>query len=281
MTVRVTQLLMRTVGLLTVLVTVSALPASGQDFSGRYTTLSNVGAPAQTLVVVQNENGEAQGTWTNSTFFGFVLFDEEDGEPYLEGTVEGPDFFGEFELSLLEDDGLYVMLVTPQDESGTPRLDQVASIRLHRTGDVPDGFGPTMDAAGMTSSNRAHADAGSRRATELPTDAASHSGLVGVWSTQVNMVSEVGSIATELVMEFRADGVLIDHGSRSMASFPDAGLDTGSTQRGEAAYWRTRDDILEVSYDGSQWAQLARFGVDATRLLLVYYDGDRKLWYRR
>jgi hypothetical protein len=90
-----------------------------------------------------------------------------------------------------------------------------------------------------------------------------------------------GGMATQLFLELRADGLLIDHGARSMGGFPDASLDTGLGGGGETAAWRTQGNVLHVSYAGSPWVPLAQFEVSGNRLLLVYYDGDQKLWYRQ
>jgi hypothetical protein len=105
--------------------------------------------------------------------------------------------------------------------------------------------------------------------------------LVGVWAAQVIMNTPGGDMATQLLMEIRGDGTLVDLGSRSIGGTADVNIDTGMSGGGETMAWRTNGDILEVSSAGSQWVQLARFEVSGNQLFLVYYDGDRKLWHRQ
>jgi len=102
-----------------------------------------------------------------------------------------------------------------------------------------------------------------------------------VWATQGVVNTPNGSMTTQLFMELRADGMLIDLGARSMGGIPDVSIDTGLAGGGETAAWRTQGAVLLVRYAGSPWMPLAQFEVSGNRLLLAYYDGDRKLWYRQ
>jgi hypothetical protein len=194
---------------------------------------------------------------------GVVLVDEED-EASVEGTVACDAGGGEFDFSADDEDGGFVLLVTPYDESGTPRLD-LATLYYAVKGEA----GPPADtnaAGGSTTRDRS---------------VLQDSRLVGVWSTQVMMNTPGGSMATQLLMEVRADGVLVDLGSRSIGGTPDVNVDTGLEDGGETARWRANGDVLEVSYAGSRWIQLARYELSGDRLLLDYYDGDRRLWHRQ
>jgi len=101
-----------------------------------------------------------------------------------------------------------------------------------------------------------------------------------VWSTQVLMNSPAGSVATQLSMEFRADGTLVDLGSRSLGGAGGVDIDTGLGLGGETANWRTAGNVLQVSQGGSPWVALATFQRNGDRLFLRYYDGDQRIWTR-
>jgi hypothetical protein len=219
------------------------------------------------LILIQDADGNVSGSLSSSSgtckLEGVVVLDEEDEES-VEGTMTCNAGGGEFDFSADDEEGGFVLLVTPYDESGTPRMD-LATLYYARPGEADPS---------------AETDSGGGAATQDP-GFQKDLRLVGVWSTQVMMNTPGGNMATQLLMEIRGDGVLVDLGSRSIGGTPDVNIDTGPGGGGETALWRTNGDLLEVSYAGSQWVQLARYELSGDRLLLDYYDGDRRLWHRQ
>jgi hypothetical protein len=95
------------------------------------------------------------------------------------------------------------------------------------------------------------------------------------------MNSEVGSVATQLRMQFRDDGVMRDLDSRSVGDVVGGIMDTGTSGGNDEAGWRTEGDVIWISYAGSRWVPFARFQVNGAQLLLTYlHDGSRQLWHR-
>lgn len=236
-----------------------------QDFSGIFTVASPNGP--MTLTLHQAGDGSVTGTLVMQGVpfqaEGAFIIDDED-EASIEGSLTGPQGRGDFTFYADEAGSSYSLLLTPYDASGTPRLDLAAEFPAHRSGPVDSG-----------------ADVATTRQAPSPGPALRDARLAGVWATQVIVHTPNGSMTTQLFMELRADGTLIDLGSRSMGGFPNATLDTGLGGGGETAVWRTQGNVLLVSYAGSPWVSLAQFEVSGNRLLLAYYDGDRKLWYRQ
>jgi hypothetical protein len=241
-------------------VAAAMLPAriDAVDFSGTYAVATPNGT--MTLTLNQDAKGTVGGTAVlpggsvSCTVEGRVFVDE-DGESSVEGSLRCPGGGSEFELAPDEEEGGFILLVIPVDGNGTPRSDLAAVY------------------------NARPADAGGGRGNP-PRDDPRDQRLVGVWATQVVMNTPGGSMATQLRMAIRADGTLVDLGSRSAGGIPGVSFDTGLEGGGDVAEWRTRGDVLEVSYAGSAWVALATFVVEGDRLLLTYYDGDRRLWYR-
>ena len=238
---------------------------AGVDFSGDYEIPTPQGPMALTLD--QAADGTVTGTLALSggtcQLRGAVVVDEED-EASVEGTMTCDAGGGEFDFSADDENDGFVLLVTPIDASGTPRSD-LATLYFARPGTI-------------------NPQPGSKPVNQTPQQPAVGSRdprLFGFWSTQVVMNTPGGNMATQLLIEIRADGTLVDLGSRAVGGTADANIDTGFSGGGETVLWRTSGDILEVSYTGSQWAQLARFELSGDRLLLAYYDGDQKLWHRQ
>ena len=244
--------------------------AQAQDFSGTYAVTSPEGTMQLTLR--QDAHGVVTGVLVaQGVAFqaeGSLVYDEEDEEHAVEGTLAGPQGGGEFAFYTDDDeeDGYYLFIV-PYDANGMLRLDLSAEYAARR-GEAAGPQGGTLAPPPV--------------AQKPPTDAPRDPRLVGVWTRQVSMLSPQGSVVTELLREIRADGLLIDHGSRAVGSFPGAGLDTGAGTGGEALRWRTQDGhALLVSYTGTQWAPVARYEVSGESLLLMYLDGSQHLWSRR
>lgn len=207
---------------------------------------------------------------------------DEDGDAAVEGSLAGAAGQSDFTL-YPEDDGAYGLLLIPYDGAGTPRSELAAVYRAVRAAGVPG----EMNQAGIAPGPVAAAGAAIPGATPGDAPGAAAAGvsrdprLVGVWAAQVIMNSPAGSIATEVRMQIRGDGVLADLGSRALGSVGGGAFDTGQEGGGEQAVWRTGDGILWIAYGGSAWVPFARFELSGDRLLLTYLqDGSRQLWNR-
>ena len=224
------------------------------DYTGRYVIHSNEGV--MTLAIAHTSDGATGTLEMAGTVCSLIgeTFTDEDGEVSIEGEMTCGAGGGEFEFSYDAEDETYYLFVTPYDQSGTPRLDFATLYAAVPAGDAEFDDSPP---------------------------AAATNAIVGLWTTQVVMNTPQGGIATQLAMDIRADGTLVDLGSRSVGGIPGVHGDTGMQGGGEVAAWRTAGNILQVSYAGSQWLPLARFELSGDKMLLVYYDGDQKLWHRQ
>ena len=178
---------------------------------------------------------------------------DEDGESSIEGTVDGENLRAEFAFYENDRNDGFHLLVIPLDSHGTPDISRAVEY-------------PARALSGSAQGE---------------TDALRDARLVGLWTAQVRTSSAAGRLSAELYMEIRSDGYIVDRGSRSVASFDGAGLDSGMAAGGESALWRTDGSTIFVSQDAANWAPLARYEISDRRLLLTYYDGSRQLWYRQ
>lgn len=251
-----------------------------QTMNGTYSVATPAGALTMSLTV--SSSGAVVG-W---------LLDPSGGVSEIEG-VEGLDDEGDLtveatlrgsmaaELTMIsEDDGTFALVITPFDAGGVP---QALGTLVHvgtRTSELPASL-PEVGIAGTAGAPRpgGSPDAGSR--TDAPPDPPGEVRLVGMWSTQVVMNSDVGSVAVQTFMELTPEGILRDLGSRGMGGFGDGSIDTGLGNGGEEALWRTQGDLLLISLSGSPWVPLARFAFSDGRLVLLYLqDGSRQIWSR-
>lgn len=210
---------------------------------------------------------------------------DDDGDVSLEGILTGPGGRSDFTL-YPDDDGAFGLTLTPYDASGTPRADQASVYAVTRITNATD------DLAGMDGSANDPTQGGSAPAGEANAStpgALSHDRaggkrdprLVGTWSTQVIMSSDIGSMTTQLRMQFCADGIMRELDSRSLGDIAGGTIDTGSGAGDEQANWRTEDNVIWISYAGSQWIPFARFELSGPQLLLTYlHDHSRQLWSR-
>lgn len=267
---------------LTLWAALTALGAAGcraqhPSFDGTYAV--TVGGGAVTIAIRTLPSGEVRGWMRGSDPATFRLegrvTTDEDGDATVEGTLTGNGMRSDFTL-FPEEDGDYGLLIIPYDAAGTPRSEQAAVYAAARTSSEP----PDLDAAG--------AGLAAAAATQPPaaTPAAPASGtrdprLVGIWSAQILMNSPAGGGVVEMRMQFGADGVLRDLGSRGFADIADGIIEAGPQGGGDQAAWRTEGDVIWVSYAGSRWVPFARFQFSGNRMLLRYlHDGSQQLWSR-
>lgn len=197
---------------------------------------------------------------------------DEDGEASVEGVMSGGGAQGLFSF-FPDEDGDFGLLVTPLAAGNRPATEQATYYAVSRA-----------PASSLQSGDRGPQGPPGNAVGAMPGAATTPAGhpLVGTWLTQVNMVSPEGGVSTQLGMEFRGDGTLLELGSRAMGGFPGGHIDVQGPGGGEQAAWRTEGDVLWVSYQGSQWLPLARFRIDGSRLALTYVqDGSIQLWYRQ
>jgi hypothetical protein len=168
---------------------------------------------------------------------------------------------GSFEFFADEDDE-YGLLLIPNDPSGRPLAEQATVLYATRI---------------STQAELYREEAGTDET--LNSDVAADNPIVGVWTTQVVMNSAAGSIATEIGMQFGADGTMLDLGSRSLGM----GVETPWEGGGTRMYYRLQDDILQLSQDRTQWAPFVRFGFNQSGNLVLKYlqDGSIQIWSRR
>lgn len=233
------------------LITLALTVATADRFAPAGVWTVDTGQGPATLVLELGEgdtvSGKFLGTGGECAVSGMYTIDEDD-EASVEGAWQCAQGGAEFEFYFDEDTG-YEILVIPVDADGTPH-GEAAEFWIARRG-PPHDSGSAAPA------------------------------LVGVWSTQVIMNSPEGSIATQLLMELRADGTLVDLGSRSVAGGEDWSGNTGLLGAGESAKWRTDGDVLEISDQGSPWVPLARYALEGNRLGLAWYDGTYSVWHRQ
>ena len=234
--------------------------AGAADVAGHYTIVATPGAWLLELVSCgDNYTGSlvADGVVVGSV--AAVGSKDEDGDYSVDGVITG-QINAEFALYTANEDGDFRLLMIPLAD-GVADYGRATEYRAQAV-DTVAAKAPTPES---TASSGA-----------LP-----NPGLVGLWVAQVSTIDGAGSIATELYMEIRSDGYLVDRGSRAMASFDGAGLDHGVLSNGETVLWRSDGTTIYVSDDAVRWAPLASYELSGRRLLLRYYDGSRQLWYRR
>lgn len=103
--------------------------------------------------------------------------------------------------------------------------------------------------------------------------------LIGVWRTEVIVSDPVQSFSQDLFLEFRADGVMLQRMGGGVFGGPDGSV-TGAGGEVEQAAWRSVGDQIHLRIQNHPWAQLGTFYVEGPSLLLMYFDGDRKVWTR-
>jgi len=250
--------------LLTVFVLVLAAKSTwaGPEFGGSYLVSTAYGD--MTLALDQASSGAVTGTLAMSDgdtcrVSGKTTVDE-DSEWSVEGWIACADARSNFEFSRDEGDE-FVLVLIPYDGRGTPRPELAAVLYARRR----DADESSTERTGLVASSTSSRDPA----------------LLGIWATQVVMSTPGGSMTTQMLMEFRNDGTLVDLGSRSVGGIPGVDADTGLEGAGDIAGWRTSGNLLQVRYAGSDWMTLASYAVSGNQLLFVYYDGDRKIWYRQ
>ncbi len=250
--------------------------AGGQTMNGTYTIALPEGSATLSLSVLPSGHVSGWMRSVDGTLFqasGWEVIDDE-GDTTVEGTLTGAMSadFSFFE----EADPEFGLLLTPHDAAGVPQLAAAAFFSAMRASSeaasAPEGNPTPASGAPIVSP------------ATPPPDAAPGSidpTVVGVWSTQVVMNSEFGSIATQMLMQFGADGVMTDLGSRAIGSVGNGSLDTGLSGGGEQVLWHTQDDLILVSYPGTPAAPLARYSFSEGRLVLRYFeDNSMQIWSR-
>ena len=247
-------------------------PAGGQSLNGTY-SIPVAGSTATFSLAVQPD-GTAAG-WLRSGDGSLTRAQGrqdigDDGLPRVDGTFAGA-MVADFTLSEGDPVQGFLLVVTPHDGSGQPQPTGAMVFSARRLDVEAQELDPAQVPGRV-------AEPGPSTPTATT---AFDPRLVGVWSTQVVMNGDAGSVATQLLLEFTSDGVLRELGSRALGGFGSGSIDTGSGGGGDHASWRVERDLLVVSYQGSDWVPLARFGFSDGRLVLRYVqDGSVQIWSR-
>ncbi len=234
-----------------------------QSLQGTY-RLEYMGTPMTLILQVQEDDsvvGRLFNTSLSLDVDGRQGVDEE-GDVTIEGSLTastGPG--GTFEFFEDEDEE-YGLLLVPNDASGRPLSDAAEILYATRisTQAILTDQGGAGRQPGAEGSGSDHP-------------------IVGIWTTQVILNSEVGSIATEIGMQIGADGTMLDLGSRSVGMGMEIPWEGGGTR----VYYRVQGDILQISQDRNQWAPFVRFRFRRGGDLVFNYlqDGSQQTWSRR
>ena len=239
------------------------------------------------LATAQAAEGSFSGTFTGQVgnTQAVVDLDRDDDEIYGE---------------ILADGYLYLLIATKvgqgmaQGEVYDPQTDSTMPAEITQQGDQlsitlmangqPVAFqftrGTTAPSTAAPSTAAPSGAASPEPAAAVP-EGGRDGALVGVWSYQDVMTGGGMSVATVLYMQVGADGRYRYGDARTMASGADFGGDTG-TGGATTGAWRTENNVIYVQQDGAaQWTPYARYEVSGNRLLLMFNDGSRQLWYRQ
>ncbi|MEM7414935.1 MAG: hypothetical protein AAF389_05510 [Gemmatimonadota bacterium] len=222
-----------------------------QSWGGTYQMSLPTGAAQLTL---QEAGGNVTGTLVTADGTTYSLtgaVSETNQGPAVVGRASGPALTG-FAFQAVT--GGYQFSFAPLDPSGVPRIDPNLVFPASRVG----------------------AQATPSTPPPPPTvDESLDARLLGLWSTQAVMNSEVGSVATELRWRFDPDGRLYDLGSRAVG----LGIDTGPMMPQSILLWRAEGNVLYVSQGNDVWVPLAQYDFTSGRMHLFYpSDGSRQVW---
>lgn len=251
-----------------------------QTMNGTYSVATP--GEALTMSLTVSSSGAVAG-WLLDSNGGVSEIDgvesvDDEGDLTVEATLRGSTAA---ELTMIgEDDETFAVVITPHDASGVPQALSTLVYVATRTSELAASL-PEVRVAGAIAPPRSAGSSEAAPSTAAPSSAPGDARLVGMWSTQVVMNSDLGSVAVQTSMELTPEGILRDLGSRGMGGFGDGSLDTGLGSGGEEALWRTQGDLLLISLSGSPWVPLARYGFSEGRLVLLYLqDGSRQIWAR-
>lgn len=105
--------------------------------------------------------------------------------------------------------------------------------------------------------------------------------LVGAWSRQEMISTPQGSIATQIFLTIDANGSFVESMGDTLGGGVGWNGQITGADGGQSAEWRTQDGVFLVRQTGTPWVPLARYVLEPGRLMFVYGDGSRHLWYRR
>jgi hypothetical protein len=107
--------------------------------------------------------------------------------------------------------------------------------------------------------------------------------LIGTWVKEDITIDATFSYVSVTVMEFRPDGTYLQYSGGSAGG--SGSVSVRSDPGGEVirADWRARTGVIEARLAGSDsWVPVARYYVEANKLMLTYLeDGRRDIWQRR
>lgn len=182
---------------------------------------------------------------------------------YVDGSLSGS----------LDDFGQHPFSIAAQPGGGIELTVGGQSYRLRRAGEggaqVEVGIADSETAEGLSGGQAAGAGA------------AGDPRLVGSYSRQEMISTPNGVIATQIFLEIRSNGTF----SEAMGETLGGGMEWSGQLGGggvQTAEWTAQNGVFLVRPPGTgQWVPLARYVLEPGRLMFVYDDGSRHLWYRR
>ncbi len=176
----------------------------------------------------------------------------------------------------LDDFGQYPFSIRAQP--GDAELELTVGGRTYRLRRAGGGLGPEQ-AGRIAGSGLADEQTG--KPTVTPSGAGD-ARLVGSYSRQEMTSTSAGSIATQMFLEIRPDGTFSEAMGDTLGGGMDWSGQVGGGGGAQTAEWTTQNDLFLIRPLGTaQWVPLARYVLEPGRLMFVYSDGSRHLWYRR
>ena len=228
----------------------SEVDAENSRFQGRYEGMLQ--QTYSTLVLKQNEDKVSGEINAN----GYIY--------RIEGVAENGDIKGKF-----FDSGTGAVLpCTASLDGSTIRFDvEVFNPRSGESQHLKLTF--SRESTALTDKRLRQNAGGSEQALHNPI-------VVGRWRHTYAQGSDGYSIAVDTWMIVNADGTY-EYGEGKAAG-EGLQVEGGPTSRG---HWRTHGQYLHFKEAGAQhWVPLARYYVEANKMLLTYGDGEREIWYR-
>ena len=105
--------------------------------------------------------------------------------------------------------------------------------------------------------------------------------LVGRWRNTQTYVSGDFTAATDTWFILNADGTY-EYGHAKTGAGGMSGSMVTDRSDAETGQWRAEDkQLLLRGSSSNEWTNVARYYIDRDTLMLVYGNGNKKVWYRQ
>jgi hypothetical protein len=185
------------------------------------------------------------------------------------GRLEDTDDNQSGDVELVRDGDSLTMTLKIQDAGlGSS---QTVKIALQRAGGSP--------AAAAATDFRSPKDL--TTATAPPADATERdSRLVGYWRHTDSGRSGSFTYAVDTHFAFNEDGTY-RYGDSKAGAGDASSTAVANGRKAEVGQWRTENKVLSLRPDGGPtWTSVGRYAVDSTHLMLIYKNGNKKIWER-